>query len=363
MANLLNTSVKPDWEALMANLRREGTPQRVHHLELFHDGEVRQAILDRFRLGEDLDKGDPHFARKQLIAFQRFMGYDYVTVGVDNFTGFPRPLLQSPDTVADQRLRRQVRNWTDEQEGPISSWEGFETYPWPDVSKCATDSIEWFEKNVPDDMCLTAGGHQIFEQVTWLTGYQRLCYLIYDEPELVDALFNRIGETFLKLAEIYAQVPRMAFLLGGDDMGHKTATMVGPSVLQKAFYWHKRITDLAHEHGKLNILHCCGNRAEIMDDLIEYCGLDGVHSFEDVIEPVEEAKLKWGHRIALLGGLDVHLLATADPSSIRGRVRKVLEACMPGGGYTLGSGNSVTNYIPLDNYLTMVDEGRKWGGP
>ncbi len=32
----------------------------------------------------------------------------------------------------------------------------------------------------------------------------------------------------------------------------------------------------------------------------------------------------------------------------------------PGGGYCLGTGNSVANYIPLENYLTMLDEGRRF---
>ena len=26
----------------------------------------------------------------------------------------------------------------------------------------------------------------------------------------------------------------------------------------------------------------------------------------------------------------------------------------------MGTGNSVTDYIPINNYLTMLDEGRKW---
>ena len=39
----------------------------------------------------------------------------------------------------------------------------------------------------------------------------------------------------------------------------------------------------------------------------------------------------------------------------------VLDVMMPGGGYCLGTGNSVANYIPLDNYLAMVDEGRLYG--
>lgn len=33
---------------------------------------------------------------------------------------------------------------------------------------------------------------------------------------------------------------------------------------------------------------------------------------------------------------------------------------MPGGRYALGSGNSVANYVPVQNYLAMLDEGYHW---
>jgi uroporphyrinogen decarboxylase len=36
--------------------------------------------------------------------------------------------------------------------------------------------------------------------------------------------------------------------------------------------------------------------------------------------------------------------------------------CLPGGGHCLGSGNSIANYVPLDNYLAMIDEGRCYAG-
>jgi uroporphyrinogen decarboxylase len=42
------------------------------------------------------------------------------------------------------------------------------------------------------------------------------------------------------------------------------------------------------------------------------------------------------------------------------RTRQILEACALGGGYVLGTSNSVANYIPLRNYLAMVDEGQRW---
>jgi len=57
----------------------------------------------------------------------------------------------------------------------------------------------------------------------------------------------------------------------------------------------------------------------------------------------------------------VDFLCRADETASRQRVRETLDVCHPGGGYCLGTGNSVANYIPLDHYLTMVDEGRLYG--
>ena len=65
-------------------------------------------------------------------------------------------------------------------------------------------------------------------------------------------------------------------------------------------------------------------------------------------------------RIALIGGIDVDFLCRSGEQAIRRRVRDTLDVCMDGGGYCLGTGNSVANYIPLDNYLAMVDEGWRY---
>ena len=43
------------------------------------------------------------------------------------------------------------------------------------------------------------------------------------------------------------------------------------------------------------------------------------------------------------------------------RTREILDACAAAGtGYCLGTGNSVANYIPCENYLAMLDEVRLW---
>jgi uroporphyrinogen decarboxylase len=97
-----------------------------------------------------------------------------------------------------------------------------------------------------------------------------------------------------------------------------------------------------------------------MDDLIDDVKIDGKHSFEDVIENVCEDKRRLGNRLSLLGGIDVDFLCRANETQTRQRVKDTLECCLPGGGYFLGTGNTVANYVPLETYLIMLDEGRKF---
>jgi len=97
-----------------------------------------------------------------------------------------------------------------------------------------------------------------------------------------------------------------------------------------------------------------------MEDLIETVGIDAKHSFQDNIEPVEEVYRKYGDRIAILGGMDVDLLSRGTTDQVRARAREILEACAPGGGYCMGSGNSLPNFVNVENYYAMLDETRKW---
>jgi len=109
-------------------------------------------------------------------------------------------------------------------------------------------------------------------------------------------------------------------------------------------------------------LHCCGNVLEIMDDLIEVVKIDAFHSFQDVIVPVGEFKKRYGNTIAILGGVDMDKLSRLEEQNLRNYVRGILDECMSGGRYALGSGNSIANYIPIENYLIMLEEGLRWKG-
>jgi uroporphyrinogen decarboxylase len=353
-------SVAPDWEALVRCIRRAGTPQRVHFIELFLDAEVQEAICQRYDLLADLDPADPYFDLKRQVAIQRFLGYDYVRCGVENLD---MPLHRTKvDDTADLR-RTNGRNYMEEHRGPITNWVEFEAYPWPDPHKATTRALAWYEKNLPDDMCVIgSGGFAHFaEYLTWLMGYETLCYALYDQRDLVTAISEKLIAMYDIIIQRILQFDRVKIIWGSDDMGFKTGTLISPKDTRTfVLPGHKPRAAYAQRGGRPYLLHACGNLTAIMPDLIDDVQIDARHSFEDTIETVVEAKRKYGDRIALLGGLDVDFMCRSDEQAIRRRVRETLDACLPGGGYCLGTGNSVANYIPLDNYLAMLDEGRRY---
>ena len=70
---MFKQQIQPDWEGLVAYIRRQGTPRRVHHIELFLDAEVQEAVVQSFGLREGLDPDDPYFTQKRQIRLQRFL--------------------------------------------------------------------------------------------------------------------------------------------------------------------------------------------------------------------------------------------------------------------------------------------------
>ena len=354
------TPVKPDWEAFRDCILRKGTPKRVHHIELFLDREVEDAICERYHLLDDLDPDDPAFPYRRQIKLQRFLGYDYVRQGID-VLDMPLRQMTTEDTADIKRAGG--RTYLDESRGPITNWDEFEQYPWPKYESLTTRALEWYEKHLPDDMCVIgSGGFGHFaELLTWLMGYETLCYALYDQRDLVKAISQRLLDYYTFILTRILEFERVKIVWGSDDMGFKTGTLISPKDLREfVLPGHRKMAEMSHAAGRPYILHSCGNLNAIYEDLIEDVKIDGKHSFEDTIEDVRDLKSTLGQRIALLGGIDVDFLCRADEATIRARVRDTLDICMPGGGYCLGTGNSVANYIPLDHYLAMLDEGRNY---
>lgn len=117
---------------------------------------------------------------------------------------------------------------------------------------------------------------------------------------------------------------------------------------------------MTHAQGLPFILHACGNLDRVMDELIDL-GIDAKHFYEDIIMPMAEVKAKYGQRICVLGGVDMNILTMGTEEEVRATVRQAIADCAPGGGFGLGSGNTIANYVSPNNFMAMLDEGWKAG--
>lgn len=354
---------QPDFDLFLDCVVNRKEPPRPLIVEFIVDYEIRRQIGEEL-LGQTwaaTGRGERDGAELEIrntIDFWYRMGYHFVLHQEDS--GFLGKTVAAKDTAM---LSRGQRNWVDQGGGSVRTWEDFERYPWPEPETFDFWRYEYYASHVPEGMgFLVCHGYGPMEIVMEkLLGYENLCLLIYDNPELVRAVFDRVGDV---LVRFYAQLLDLEGVRGviqGDDMGYKTGTFLSPEMMREyPLPIHQRLAQMAHDKGLPYFLHSCGNLTGILHDLIETVRIDAKHSFEDVIMPVTDFKRAVYPRLGVLGGVDVDKLSSLDEAGVRRYVRAIVEECMPGGGFALGSGNSVTNYIPVRNYLAMVDEALSW---
>jgi len=366
----------PDFEGFKRVVKGEEKPRRVYFTELGIDQEIMQFITENI-IGEKwipLDENvfkevgslnNKNFWKKYLfqrINFYYRMGYDYIVDGIA--LSYFLSLLPKPRVATDTAiLSRGKRVWAEEGRGLIGSWEDFEKFPWENLEKPGWNLESYYEllnKSLPEGMKI-AVVHSLYEQIMErILGYEGLFYLVYDEPELVKEVVNRWGKIVYDFYAKVISLEGVEVIFHADDLGYKTGLMLSPKLLRELIFpWFKKYSLLAHENGKMFWYHSCGNVLEVIEDLIEDIKIDAFHSFQDEIIPVGEFKKRYGDRVAVLGGVDVDKLCRLDEESLRKYVRDILNECMPG-RYALGSGNSIANYVPVRNYLAMLDEGLKW---
>jgi uroporphyrinogen decarboxylase len=343
----LSFAPSPDFSRLERVLRRQGEPDRVPFFEL-HSQLGDRVLAD---LGIEVSGGDPDtLGLRRHIAYLHALGYDYCNAGVKGF-GFPIAEQPKAMTAHGERTYFTAAAHT------IAGWRDFETYPWPDLAAVDPSPLEEVKRLLPDGMRVIAGSAGVLENVMWLLGAEGLAWKLADDEPFVAAMFEKVGSRIAGLVELQASFDSVGAMVMGGDMGFSTQTLVSPAVLRKyVFPWHRRIVAASHRHGKPIILHSCGNLEEVMEDIIA-CGWDAKHSFEDKIEPVWEAKQRWGSRIAVLGGFDMDRIVRSTVPEVRAHTRTLIERCATGGGWALGTGNSVPDYVPVENYLAMLEEG------
>ena len=366
------TKPKPDIERFMKAMKGETVPDRPPMVEYLIDNALMKPILEQLLGRKWVDTSDKtEYMGGQMdlsrenresidawldnqIAFWHRLGYDFVRVEVS--LPLPAVSLLASDTARGNEARN--RAWQGLHAGPITNREDLERYPWPSVSDDNFYIHRYICSHLPEGFgffTCHAGG--VYEHTSRLMGYENMCLKLHDDPELVKAVADRIGETIEEYNRRLLQLERLSAIFQGDDFGYNTQTLISPADIRRYFLpWHKKYAAQVHEKGIPYYLHSCGAVDVLMEELIGEVRIDGKHSYQDNVQTAKEAKARYGKRICILGGIDVHKLASFPAAELRTYVRSVIDACKQGGRYAVGAGNSIPSYIPIDNYLTLLDE-------
>ena len=246
--------------------------------------------------------------------------------------------------------------------GPIQNRSDYDAYPWDDIPRMfwelAGPKLEAFTKHLPAGMKGIGGiGNGVFELSEDLVGLEYLPFIQVDDPELYSDIFRKVGDLMCAIWSELLKRHKDAFVVCrfGDDLGFKSSLLTNPSTIREQILpQYKRLIDLFHGAGLPFLYHSCGCIFEVMDEIIDL-GIDAKHSNEDGIAPFERWIKDYGDRIGLIGGFDMDFLCSANEQEVYDRVldegRKFREMAR---GYALGSGNSIPEYVPAENYLAMV---------
>jgi len=336
---------EPDYTNLQKAAYNQ-TPQRLPLYEHIVSEEVMESVLGKeFRHLCNGDSRDIQEFMKHYCEFYYKMGYDTVSYEcvVTNILPYGGLLGGHGESV-------------------IKSYQDFERYPWeeiPDAYFSKYDAyFEALQKAMPPGMKAVGGvGNGVFECVQDITGYMHLAVLSYENPDLYAALFRKIGSVLLKIWERFIEKYAEAFCVFrfGDDLGFKTNTLLSADdIRDNIIPEYSKIISLVHNAGKPFLLHSCGCIFDVMPALIDIAKINAKHSNEDQIAVFPDWVKKYGDKIALFGGMDTDVLCHLSQNEIRGYVTNTLNQCNKPNGIAFGSGNSIANYVPVENYLEMV---------
>ncbi len=339
----------PDFNRLRTTLYA-GKADRVPLMELG---------IDEGLMGQFL--GRPIQTLQDKIDFFRCAGYDYIKLspiinmnpaGIEPQGG----LAQSQASELDR-----ARTWGTEGKGVITNWQEFERFQWAEVNDEMFRLFEEAEKLLPEEMQIIGQYGDIFTFTWEFMGFETFSFALVENPELVAAIFDRVGTIIYSLFERMAQFDRVGGLFYSDDIAYYSGLMVSPRTLHTfLFPWMKKIGELCKRRHIPFIYHTDGRLWDILEDLLAL-GINALQPIEPKAMDIREVKQKYGDRLGLVGSVDVDLLARGKPEDIRAVVKGLIKDVGFKGGYCVGSGNTIPNYIPITNYRAMLEATWEFG--
>ncbi|MFH1074970.1 MAG: uroporphyrinogen decarboxylase family protein [Candidatus Firestonebacteria bacterium] len=243
------------------------------------------------------------------------------------------------------------------------NFNAFKGMDWPFFADETFEDIERRAKSLYEKTDFALMGNfcaHIFAGGQGLRGYEKFMEDLYVNPELAEAVMDRLAETYIKRFEKYKDtVGKYVQIINvNDDLGTQEALQISPLMYrEKVKPYQKKLYQYIKKNwkGKL-FFHSCGSVVDIIPDLIEI-GIDILNPVQYAARGMEVKELKknfgkdlvfWG------GGCDTQkVLPFSTSEKIREEVKKQSDILGAGGGYVFCQVHNIQYDIKPENIMAL----------
>jgi uroporphyrinogen decarboxylase len=172
----------------------------------------------------------------------------------------------------------------------------------------------------------------------------------------------------VRSADYYAELVQCAvdegidMIFAADDFAYKSGLLVRPEIFKRLWRPHfDRILEPARNANIPIIFHSDGKVDDCVEMLIDM-GVNCLTPMDPSGVNYKDYKRKYGDRVTLHGNIDIQWpLATGALQDVENDVKNHMDVLKPGGRWIAGSSHSIVNYIPHQNFITMINAIHKYG--
>lgn len=348
---MVNTT--PSFDRFLTALHRK-EPDRVPIAENWVAPEVKSSFLGR-----------PINTLADDVSFWKAAGYDFFIMDSDLWaTRQVQDRIITPlrNTANEYERPEVARNWVTPEGAVIKTWEDMERFDWPKAKDLDFSQYESIRSYLPPGMGVIVTFGHIFTMASQLMGFESFCLSLHDDIKMVKEIMARLGNETISLLERVLEFDSVNALWFQDDIAYTNGLMIAPQWLRELFFpWLTQIATICHARGRPLIFHSDGKLDEALPEIIA-AGVDALHPIEPKCMDIVKVKRDYGDRLALIGNLDLgYTLTRGTPDEVREAVKYLIKYVAPGGGYMVGSANSITDYVPIENYKAMLEATFEFG--
>lgn len=346
-------------------------PDRVPISEMDIDIPLMEAITGRkFPAAHSLQTqviADREIERERVdlkIECYRRVGFDMFTIDLSPPDDWS-PTLNPDGTMVDLwgrvlRLDERSKAWV-----PYSTIfntpEDFEDFPLPDPEAPGwTFAMEYADEVLGGEMALAAFIRDPFAHAWEMLTPVKFVVWMYRKPDFIKKVMESLTEFNSRVVRRIAEVGVDLIISGGDYCEERGPMVPVEFFREVIFPCLKKQVEAAHRRGIRFIKHTDGNILPLLEDLAGI--VDGLHSLDPSAGvDIGEVKERYGDKLVLMGNISVDNLARKSRREISKETMQCIKSASPGGGHILSSSNSWAAGARLDNCLTMVETGRRYG--